>query len=272
MTANVADNALMLEAIAGPDGIDGRQRDVVTHPYSEMLDGGVSGVRIAVIEDGFGHPGSEAESDAVVRAACARFSELGAEVETISFPLHREAAVMYMPALAEGLAREMMLQGGVFYGLPGMYVGGALERSNRWMERAHELPPTVRAFTLLGAYYMEALEGRVYAKGMNLQRKAKDGFARLMESYDLLLMPTCPLVAQAFPGPDASITEYCMHAWNMLANCPTYNYTGQPSMSVPCGMVDGLPVGLMITGRWWDEPTIYRAAAAFEANYDWRSL
>ena len=58
----------------------------------------------------------------------------------------------------------------------------------------------------------------------------------------------------------------------MLANCPTYNYTGQPSMSVPCGTVDGLPVGLMITGRWWDEPTIYRAAAAFEANFDWRAL
>ena len=195
MTANVADNALMLEAIAGPDGIDARQRDVVTHPYSEMLEGGVSGLRIAVIEDGFGHPGSQAESDAAVRAACARFGELGAEVETVDFPLHREAAVMYMPALVEGLAREMMLQGGVFYGLPGLYVGGALERCNGWSERAHELPPTVRVFTLLGAWYMEKLGGRVYAKGMNLQRKAKDGFARLMESFDLLLMPTVPLVA-----------------------------------------------------------------------------
>ncbi|MCY4550243.1 MAG: amidase family protein, partial [Defluviicoccus sp.] len=82
MTATVADNASMLEAIAGPDGIDGRQRDVVTHPYSEMLDGGVSGLRIAVIEDGFDHPRSQPESDAVVRAACARFGELGAEVET----------------------------------------------------------------------------------------------------------------------------------------------------------------------------------------------
>ena len=272
MTATVADNALMLEAIAGPDGIDGRQRDVVTHPYSEMLDGGVSGMRIAVIEDGFDHAVSQAESDAVVRAACAGFGELGAEVETIDFPLHREAATMYMPALAEGLAREMMLQSGVFYGLPGLYVGGALERGSGWSERGDELPPTVRVFTLLGAWYMEKLGGRVYAKGMNLQRKAKDGFARLMEDYDLLLMPTVPLVAQPFPAADASIAEYCDHAWNMLANCPTYNYTGQPSMSVPCGTVDGLPVGLMITGRWWDEPTVYRAAAAFEANFDWRSL
>ena len=272
MTASVADNALMLEAIAGADGIDARQRGVVTHPYSEMLDGGVSGLRIAVIEDGFDHPVSQAESDAVVRAACARFGELGAEVETVSFPLHREASVMYLPALAEGLTREMMLQGGVFYGLPGLYVGSALERCNGWSERANELPPTVRVFTLLGAWYMERLGGRVYAKGMNLQRKAKDGFARLMETYDLLLMPTVPLVAQPFPAEDAPIAEYCDHAWNMLANCPTYNYTGQPSMSVPCGTVDGLPVGLMITGRWWDEPTIYRAAAAFEANFDWRAL
>ena len=272
MTNSVADNALMLEVIAGADGIDGRQRDVVTHPYSELLEGGVSQLRMAIIEDGFGHDGSQAASDDIVRAACRKFRDLGATVDEISFPLHREAAVMYLPALAEGLTREMMLQGGVFYGMPGLYVAGALERCNGWMARAHELPPTVRAFTLLGAFYMKKLGGRVYAKGMNLQRKAKDGFARLMEEYDLILMPTVPLVAQPFPKAEASIAEYCNHAWNMLANCPTSNFTGQPSMSVPCGMLDGLPVGMMITGKWWDEATIYKAAFAFEQNFDWQNL
>ena len=211
-------------------------------------------------------------SDEVVRAACKRFAELGADVEEISFPLHSEAATMYMPALAEGLAREMMLQGGVFYGLPGMYVPGAFDKCSSWQRRGTELPPTVRAFTMLGAFYMNQHRGRVYAKGMNLQRKAKDGFAKLMSRYDLILMPTVPLVAPPMPGPDASITEYCDHAWCMLANCPTYNFTGQPSMSIPCGKVGDLPVGLMITGKWWDEPTIYRAAHAFEEAFDWESL
>ncbi len=272
MTASVVDNALMLEVVAGPDGIDGRQRDVVTHRYSELIQGGVAGMRLAIINEGFGHETSNAESDALVLEACRKFKDLGAIVDEISFPLHREAAVMYMPALAEGLAREMMLQSGVFYGLPGLYVGGALERCNSWMARAGELPPTVRAFTLLGAFYMEQHGGRVYAKGMNLQRKAKEGFARLMQDYDLILMPTVPIVAQPLPAVDASITEYCHHAWNMLANCPTYNYTGQPSMSVPCGKLDGLPVGMMITGKWWDEPTVYRAAYAFEQNFEWATM
>lgn len=272
MTNTVLDNALMLEAIAGSDGIDGRQRNVVTHPYSDMIEGGVAGMKLAIINEGFGHENSEEASDEVALAACRRFSELGATVDEISFPLQREAASMYMPALAEGLAREMMLQSGVFYGLPGLYVAGALERISSWSERANELPPTVKAFTMLGAFYMQQHGGRVYAKGMNLQRKAKDGFEKLMGEYDLILMPTVPIVAQAFPDANASISQYCDHAWNMLANCPTANYTGQPSMSVPCGKVGDLPVGMMITGKWWGEETVYKAAYAFEQAFDWENL
>ena len=85
-------------------------------------------------------------------------------------------------------------------------------------------------------------------------------------------MPTVPQTAQPFPAADASIAEYCHHAWCMLSNTPTYNFTGQPSMSVPCGQLDGLPVGMMITGKWYDEPTIYKAAYAFEQAHDWTTL
>ena len=272
MTATVTDNALMLEAIAGADGIDARQRGPVTHPYSELLEGGVAGMKMAIIKEGFGGPFADPKSDEVALAACKSFADMGATVETISFPLHLEAGTMFMPALAEGLTREMMLQGGVFYGQPGMYDIGALQKSQSWMERANELPPTMKVFMLLGAYLMEQYDGQVYAKGMNLQRHAKAGFAKLMEEYDLILMPTVPQTAQPFPAADASIAEYCHHAWCMLSNTPTYNFTGQPSMSVPCGQLDGLPVGMMITGKWYDEPTIYKAAYAFEQAHDWTTL
>ena len=269
MTANVSDNALMLEAIAGPDGIDGRQRNPVVQPYTELLEGGVSGMKMAIIKEGFGGPFADAASDEIALAACRKFTELGATVEEISFPLHLEAQTMFFPMLAEGLTREMMLQGGVFYGLPGMYVSGALQRSKTWMERADDLPPTVKAFTLFGAHMIDQYGGQVYAKGMNLQRKAKAGFAKLMEEYDLILMPTVPQTALAFPGPDASIADYCHHAWCMLGNTPTFNFTGQPSMSIPCGDIGGLPVGMMITGKWWDEPAVYKAAYAYEQAYRW---
>ena len=88
MTANVTDNALMLEAIAGPDGIDPRQFNVVTQPYSQMLEGGVAGMKIAVVQEGFGLANSEADVDAANRKAAEIFAKMGATVEEMSIPWH----------------------------------------------------------------------------------------------------------------------------------------------------------------------------------------
>jgi len=88
MTANVRDNALLLEVIAGPDGLDTRQRGVAAGRYTEALAGGVKGMRIAVIKEGFGHPNSEPDVDAHVRDAARRFAKLGAIVEEVSVPTH----------------------------------------------------------------------------------------------------------------------------------------------------------------------------------------
>jgi Asp-tRNA(Asn)/Glu-tRNA(Gln) amidotransferase A subunit family amidase len=88
MTANVADNALLLEVIAGPDGLDTRQRGVPVGRYTEPLAGGVKGMRIAVVKEGFGHPNSEADVDARVREAAQRFAKLGAVVTEVSVPTH----------------------------------------------------------------------------------------------------------------------------------------------------------------------------------------
>ncbi len=76
MTANVRDNALLLEVIAGPDGLDTRQRGVAPGRYTEALAGGVEGLRIAIIKEGFGHPNSEGDVDAHVREAAQRFAKL----------------------------------------------------------------------------------------------------------------------------------------------------------------------------------------------------
>jgi amidase len=89
MTANVADNALLLEAIAGPDGLDSRQHQVPrVDKYTEALRQGVKGLRIGVLKEGFGHRNSEADVDAKVRAAAERFKTLGASVEEVSVPEH----------------------------------------------------------------------------------------------------------------------------------------------------------------------------------------
>src|SRR5436190_6723646 len=83
MTANVHDNALLLEVIAGPDGLDSRQRDVKVARYTDALGGGAGGLRIGVLAEGFGHPNSEPDVDAKVRTAADRFSKMGATVSEV---------------------------------------------------------------------------------------------------------------------------------------------------------------------------------------------
>src|SRR6476659_6872090 len=86
MTAHVADNALLLEVLAGKDGLDARQHNVVLAHYSSALGGGARGLRIGVLKEGFGHRNSEPDVDAKVRAAAERFKTLGASVEDVSVP------------------------------------------------------------------------------------------------------------------------------------------------------------------------------------------
>ncbi len=85
-------------------------------------------------------------------------------------------------------------------------------------------------------------------------------------------MPTLPIKATPIPGPGASITEIVTRAFEMLGNTAQLDVTGHPAMSIPCGLGDGLPIGLMLVAKDYGEGTIYRAAAAFEASGDWKSF
>jgi amidase len=93
-----------------------------------------------------------------------------------------------------------------------------------------------------------------------------------LSKYDLLLMPTTPMKAQKMPEPGATREEHVRRALEMIANTAPFNISHHPAMSIPCGMSDGLPVSMMLVGKYWDEPTIYRTAYAFEQAGDWREL
>src|SRR5882672_4594333 len=102
MTATVADNALLLEVIAGADGMDPRQYDVRVDKYTSALARGVAGMRIGVVTEGFGHPASEADVDQKVREAAQRFAALGASVSEISVPMHLDGPASWPPSAVEG--------------------------------------------------------------------------------------------------------------------------------------------------------------------------
>jgi len=273
MTATVEDNALLLEVLAGPDGLDPRQYgDAVAKPYRESLGRGATGLRIALVEEGFGHPQALPQVDAIVREAGERFKGLGARVEPVSISMHRLGSAIWLPVAAEGATMQMMLGNGFGFNWQGLYVTSMLNFHNAWRNRADELSDSLKNTMLLGHYMVTRYRGHYYAKAQNLVRRLRRSYDDVLSRYDLLLMPTLPMVATPLPEANAPVTQILQRAFEMLANTAQFDCTHHPAMSLPCGMVDGLPVGMMLVGRAFDEETIYCAAAAFEKGVDWKSL
>jgi amidase len=272
MTRTVADNALLLEVLAGPDGYDPRQINVRVHPYTSGLDAGVRGMKIGVVTEGFAQPNAEEDVNIKVRAAAARLETLGAQVSEISIPMHLLGAAIWMPIGIEGLTQTMMHGDGYGISRSDLYVTSLMDFHRNWRSRANELSETTKLFTLLGTYIRSAHGGRYYGKAMNIARRLTQAYDKALAEYDLLLMPTTPIKAAALPSADAPREAIVDHAINMIGNTAPFDITHHPAMAVPCGMSDGLPVSMMLVGKHWDEPAIYRAAFAFEQSGDWTRM
>ena len=272
MTQNVMDNALMLEVIAGADGLDPRQYDVQTDRYTAAVNRGVSGLRIGVVREGFGHAQSEPDVDAKVRAGAELYRKLGATVDEISIPWHLHGPAIWTPIGLEGLTNQMMLGNGFGTGWEGLYTTSLLDYHSNWRSRADELSDTLKISMLVGQYHLKHTRGRYYAKAQNLARQLRAEYNKVFASYDILLMPTTPMKATPLPPPDSSLALWTQRAFEMLPNTSPFDVSGHPAMSIPCGMSDGLPVGLQLVGRRYEESTIYRAAGAFEQAGDWRLM
>ncbi len=273
MTANVMDNALMLEVLAGPDGLDPRQHaGEIAKPYSELMRGGVAGMKIGIVTEGFGWPQSAVAVDAKVRDAAAIFTKLGAEVTEVSIPMHRAGPAIWLPIAAEGATQQMMKDNGHGFNWKGLYATSMIDFHAGWKARADELSETLKITMVLGEYFIKHYRGHFYGKAQNLSRQLTATYDKVFAEYDLLLMPTVPITATPLPPAGASIEEVVNRAFEMLPNTCPFDVTGHPAMSIPCGKVDGLPVGMMLVAKRYDEASIYRAAFAFEQSVNWQEI
>jgi len=272
MTKTVQENALLLEVIAGADGLDPRQYGPKTSPYTEALTKGAKGLRIGVLKEGFTLPNMEKEVKEKVIAGAQRFARLGAEVEDISIPEHPTTAAVWAPIAIEGSLAQMMLGNGMGWNWKGLYTVGLLQAHASWREQADTLSESLKISMLAGSFFSKRYHGKHYAKAQNITRRMKAAYDRMFEQYDLLLLPTLPTRATPLPSAEASISEKVTRAFDMMGNVEQFDATGHPAMSIPCGLGDGLPIGLMLVGKDYAESTIYQAAAAFEASGDWRTF
>jgi len=273
MANTVEDVARLLAVTAGPDGYDPRQAGQRVQDYVSALTEGAGGLRVAVLKEGFGHPESEDAVDAKVGEAARRLGELGAAVTEVSVPMHHDGYHLWNALIIEG-STELMIKGNGFgTNWDGHYVTSLLDTFARgWRSRPNDLSETVKLVLLTGEYMRRYYHGRYYAKAQNLRRALREAYDRVLAEHDLLLMPTTPFRATPIPAPGASREEYVGRALDMLANTAAFDVSGHPAMNVPCGMADGLPVGMMLVGRRHDDATVLRGARAFESVGDWRSM
>ncbi len=266
MARSTRDVALMLSVIAGPDGLDPRQHaGLRPQDYLGALTGDVAGLRIAFVREGFGIAGlSEDDVDQLVREAAHHFEKLGASVEEVSIPWHRQAMAVWNAVAVEGATRLMVAGEGMATGWKGRYTTGLMDHFARGRLDGEKLSETVKLTLLAGEWMQQAHHGRYYAKAQNLARTATAAYDQALSNTDLLVMPTLPLKATPIPAPDAPLQEYVARALEMIPNTAPFDVTGHPAMNVPCGMSDGLPVGMMLIGRHGEDATVLRASDAFE--------
>jgi len=272
MTSTVADNALLLEVIAGPDGLDPRQYNVRVDKYTTALGRGVAGLRIGVLTEGFQFDSCEPDVNQKVRQAVERLRSLGAIVEEISIPMHADGLAIWTPIALEGLEAQMMHGNGMGFNWEGLYTTSLLDAHANWRARANQLSRTLKISMMAGEYFIRQYRGHYYAKAQNLGRLLRKTYNDALSRHDLLLTPTTPMKATPIPPQDAPLALYCQRAFEMLPNTAPFDVSGHPAMNVPCGMSAGLPVGMQLIGAHYNESTIYRAAHAFEQLGDWRNF
>lgn len=268
MARSVTDVAVTLGVIAGRDGLDPRQLDGhAPQDYVGSLGLGVEGLRIGLLREGFGIPGvSDPGVDETVRQAVEALREAGATVGEVSVPWHRDVALDLWNVIATDGATYQMLNGsGYGLNVDGYYDPAIMEYFGRQrFEQADRLADTVRSLAVTGEYTLRTTGGAVYARARRLVPYLIDAYDRALTTYDVLVLPTIPFLPAPLVDPSAEPEEYAGKALDMVGNTAPFDISGHPATSVPAGLSDGLPVGMMIVAPRFDDALGLRVAAAWE--------
>ena len=263
----VADAALMLSVIAGRDGWDPRQpTGVQPGDFVAALSDDVAGLRAGVVREGFSIPDvSQPGVDETVLAAAAQLREAGMQVGEVSVPWHRHAMHVWNVIATDGATVQMVDGNGYGYNWDGLYDPELIAFYGRQRrEVADAWSETVKLVALSGRYSVETYQARHYAMARNLAFEVRRHYDEALASFDVLIMPTLPMVATPLVTPADPRETYITRAQEMIPNTAPFDVSGHPATTVPAGIVEGLPAGMMIIGRPFSDATCLRVAHAFE--------
>jgi len=247
MTRTVEDAAIVLQAIAGHDRNDGSTVDESVPDYVRSLEAGVRGLRIGMPRQFF-FENVDTGVEAAVRSAVAILEEIGAEVRDVDAPLI----------------------GDIPGGVTAIMLPEALAYHQKWMaERPDDYGDDVRYRLELGSTYLAVH----YVQAQRLRQKAVQSWGDdVFGTVDLIASPATPITAPLIEhaGGSTYAGGALQVTFSLIRFTNPFNFLGVPAISVPCGFTSGgLPIGLQLASRWWDEATVLRAAFAYEQATDW---
>jgi amidase len=260
------DCALFLEMIQGKDGLDFRQSACPnTLPsYTERLKDCPSPLNVGIVKEGFDWEVSEPEVDRHVRKALQKASKAhNIKLEEISIPLHRQGIHFWNGIGIEGTFLTMVRDEGLGHGHLGYYDShlasfyGPARRN-----KGFDYSPTVKLVILLGDFMRSTHTGRFYAKAQNLRWTLKSAYDEALKNYHVLAMPTTPM--RPFRIQHFNTAETLDYGLRPLLNTAPFDVSSHPAISIPACTLDGLPVGLMLIAKPFDELTLLQAAYALE--------
>lgn len=281
MTRSVLENCLLLEVIAGKDNFDDRQGDAPTPEnvpkYKEITENStLKGIRIGILKEALEVPAMTEIVRSKFMEAAKRFEELGAEVVEVSIPYHEVAPEIWMVGQRiAGCMRKLGLQ-----------TGRRTIKSSKYFD--HSLPFTQDSFDrtpvnvkngIINGLYLSEHYPSLYSKCINLSFKATAEYDQALEKVDVLITPTCPMVAPPHGVREGTPLDLIKNTIGLNANTGIFNITGHPALSLPIALLPSadnpevkLPVGLQIIAKKWNELTIYRVAYGWEKETNWKQF
>ena len=245
-TKSVEDCALILSAISGRDENDATSVDKDVPDYTRFLNSDVRGVKLGVPKEYFGD-GIASQVKDTVRRAITRLESLGAKVVDISLPRSKEAIAVYYLILPSEASANLARFDGIRFG-----------------KTREEFGPEVKRRIMLGTYALSSgYYDAYYLKAAKVRTLIYKEFENAFEKVDVIVGPTSPVLP--FKIGERVDDPLQMYLADILT--VPVNLAGLPGMSIPCGLVSGLPVGLQIIANHWQEAKIFNVAYAYEENF-----
>ena len=265
LTKTVEDTAIILNAISGPDPRDSTCANIPVPDYTKSLKNDLQGLKIGIPKEYFVE-GMDKDVEEASKKAISEIENLGAEIVEISLP-HTEYAVLTYYIIAPSEASSNLARyDGVKYGFR---AEGAESLGDMYFKtRAQGFGDEVKRRIMLGTYALSSgYYDAYYLKAQRVRTLIKKDFNEAFEKVDAIVAPTTPEVA--FKIGEKTQDPIKMYLSDVLT-IPC-NIAGLPGISVPCGFSsDGLPIGIQVLGKPFDEETVLHVAHAYEQNTNWR--